>query len=55
MKVVLDTNVLLDHALNRQDTFADEASEIMELAETGRLQCGGGDRWLVVHGHLRTG
>lgn len=30
MKVFLDTNLLLDWLLDRQDTFADEATTLME-------------------------
>lgn len=39
MNVVLDTNVLLDYAMDRRDTFADEAEKILKLAEMGQLRC----------------
>lgn len=32
-KIFIDTNVLLDHALNREDGQPEEANEILELAE----------------------
>lgn len=38
MKIFLDTNVLLDWILDRQDTFADEATAIIELAEKGNIE-----------------
>ena len=38
MKVFLDTNVLLDWLLDRQDTFADEATMLIEAAETGKVR-----------------
>jgi len=38
MKVFLDTNVLLDWLLDRQDTFADEATAIVEAAEKGLIE-----------------
>lgn len=34
-KVFLDTNVILDHALDR--TFATEAEKILSLSETGKI------------------
>ena len=37
MKIFLDTNVVLDWLLDRQDTFANEATTIIEAAETGKL------------------
>ncbi len=38
MRIFLDTNVLLDHALDRQDTFADEANLILDYCEGGVLK-----------------
>ena len=37
IKVFLDTNVILDHALDR--AFADEAEKIFVLAEEGKISC----------------
>ncbi|MES2560989.1 MAG: PIN domain-containing protein [Bacteroidota bacterium] len=36
-KVFIDTNILLDHLLERTP-FADDASEIMELAEANKIK-----------------
>jgi predicted nucleic acid-binding protein len=38
MKVLLDTNVILDVVQNRQP-FVDDAAQIMELGRTGRIEC----------------
>ncbi|HEV7347904.1 PIN domain-containing protein [Telluribacter sp.] len=38
MKVFLDTNVLLDWLLDRQDAFADEATSLIEAAESGTIE-----------------
>ncbi len=38
MKIFLDTNVVLDWIMDRQDTFADEATAIVEAAEKGRIE-----------------
>lgn len=37
MTVFFDTNVLLDHALLRQDTYASEAIQLLEWCEQGEL------------------
>ena len=36
-KIFLDTNVILDHALDR--AFADEAEKIFAMAEAGKISC----------------
>ena len=36
-KVFIDTNVILDHALNR--AFADEAGKIFAMSEEGKIYC----------------
>ena len=38
MKVFLDTNVLLDWLLDRQDTFADDATTIIEASEKDMIE-----------------
>ena len=38
MKVFLDTNVVLDWLLDRQDTFAEEATKIIEAADNKILE-----------------
>ena len=38
MKIFLDTNVLLDWLLDRQDTFANEATAIIEAAENNLIE-----------------
>ena len=37
MNVFFDTNILLDHALRRQDTYASEAVRLLELCEQYQL------------------
>jgi len=37
MNIFLDTNVLLDWLLDRQDTFADEATAIIDAAEKKKI------------------
>ncbi|ODS86094.1 MAG: hypothetical protein ABS46_01425 [Cytophagaceae bacterium SCN 52-12] len=38
MKVFLDTNVILDHALDRSQYYADEATRILHWCATGLLE-----------------
>lgn len=38
MKIFLDTNVLLDWLLDRQDTFANEATALLEAAENNLIE-----------------
>lgn len=38
MKIFLDTNVLLDWLLDRQDTFGNEATAIIEAAENNLIE-----------------
>lgn len=38
MKVFLDTNVILDHALDRRQCYADEATQILEWCALGFVE-----------------